>query len=259
LFLGLSRLSAVAAICGGIILAQVPASAPAGKPASAQTKAKSKSTEASKPAPAQAKVQSEVAPAGQPAPDQANALSQMEASIEIQKQSLRKQSGSAPTNTFFTVAWTSAPTVALPPAADCPALPETESEPIIAAAATLHNLDPALIRAVIRQESGFHPCAVSPKGAMGLMQLMPDTAEHFKLSDPFNATENIRAGAEFLKELMGRFKGDLKRTLAAYNAGPGRVEGNPSPVPDIPETQDYVSQILKAIAVDPSKAQQKTR
>jgi soluble lytic murein transglycosylase-like protein len=183
----------------------------------------------------------------------------MEASIELQKQSIRKQSGSASTDTFFTVAWTSAPMVALPPVADCPALPETESEPMIAAAATLHKLDPALIRAVIRQESGFHPCAVSPKGAMGLMQLMPDTAEQFKLSDPFNATENVRAGAEFLKQLLDRFKGDLKLTLAAYNAGPGRVGGNPSSVPDISETRDYVDQILKTIAGDSSKAQEKAK
>jgi soluble lytic murein transglycosylase-like protein len=183
----------------------------------------------------------------------------MEASIELQKQSIRKQSGSTPTNTFFTVAWTSAPMVPLPMLADCPALPESESEPMIATAAALHKLDPALIRAVIRQESGFRPCAVSPKGAMGLMQLMPDTAEHFKLSDPFNATENIRAGAEFLKELLDRFKGDLKLTLAAYNAGPGRVDGNSASVPDIPETRDYVDQILKAIAEDSPKTQGKAK
>lgn len=183
----------------------------------------------------------------------------MEASIELQKQSIRKQSGTISTNTFFTVAWTSAPMVPLSMVADCPALPDSESEPMISAAATRHKLDPALIRAVIRQESGFHPCAVSPKGAMGMMQLMPDTAEHFKLSDPFNAAENIRAGAEFLKELFDRFKGDLKLTLAAYNAGPGKVDGNPASVPDIPETQDYVNQILKAIAEDPSKTQGKAK
>jgi len=122
---------------------------------------------------------------------------------------------------------------------------------MIAAAATAQKLDPALIRAVIRQESAFRPCAVSPKGAMGLMQLMPQTAEQFHLADPFNATENVSAGAQYLKRLMERFKGDLKLALAAYNAGPGRVDGEQPSVPDIRETQDYVNNILKALAGTP--------
>jgi soluble lytic murein transglycosylase-like protein len=182
----------------------------------------------------------------------------MEASIELQRQSLRKQSGSASTNAFFTVAWTGERMIPLPMVADCPALSDSESEPMITAAAALNKLDPALIRAVIRQESGFHPCAVSAKGAMGLMQLMPDTAQHFNLKDPFDATENIRAGAGFLRELLNRFKGDLKLTLAAYNAGPGRVDANSASVPDIPETQDYVETILKEIAENSPKTQEKT-
>lgn len=122
---------------------------------------------------------------------------------------------------------------------------------MIAAAATAQKLDPALIRAVIRQESAFRPCAVSPKGAMGLMQLMPQTAEQFHLADPFNATENVSAGAQYLKRLMERFKGDLKLALAAYNAGPGRVDGEQPSVPDIRETQDYVNNILKTLAGTP--------
>jgi len=183
----------------------------------------------------------------QAASEQMNARSQMEDSIERQKQSIRKQTGTASTDTFFSVAWTSAPMVAPTPMPDCPPLADSESEPMITAAATIQKLDPALIRAVIRQESGFRPCAVSSQGAMGLMQLMPETAEHFNLTDPFNAKENVRAGAEFLKQLMDRFKGDLKLTLAAYNAGPARVDGNPPSVPNIPETQDYVNQILKSL------------
>ena len=119
---------------------------------------------------------------------------------------------------------------------------------MIAAAATAQKLDPALIRTVIQQESAFRPCAVSPKGAMGLMQLMPQTAEQFHLADPFDATENISAGAQYLKLLMEHFKGDLKLSLAAYNAGPGRVDGEQPSVPNIPETQDYVDRILKALA-----------
>jgi soluble lytic murein transglycosylase-like protein len=130
---------------------------------------------------------------------------------------------------------------------------------MIATAATAQKLDPALIRAVIRQESGFRPCAVSPKGAMGLMQLMPQTVEQFHLADPFNATENISAGTQYLKQLMQRFKGDLKLTLAAYNAGPGRVDGDPPAVPNIPETQDYVSQILKALSGALPESQEKAK
>ena len=130
---------------------------------------------------------------------------------------------------------------------------------MITAAATAQKLDPALIRAVIGQESGFRPCAVSPKGAMGLMQIMPPTAEQFHLADPFNATENVSAGAQYLKQLMDRFKGDLNLTLAAYNAGPARVDGDPPSVPNIAETQDYVSRILKALAAASPKAQEKSK
>ena len=138
--------------------------------------------------------------------------------------------------------------ISLPQVADCVALTDTESEPMIAAAATAQKLDPALIHAIIQQESAFRPCAVSPKGAMGLMQLMPQTAEQFHLADPFNATENVSAGAQYLKRLMERFNGDLKLSLAAYNAGPGKVEGEQPSVPDIPETRDYVNKILKVLA-----------
>src|ERR1019366_9241475 len=167
------------------------------------------------------------------------------------RQAIRKQTGAASSDTFFTVGWTGAPLIALPQAADCVALSDTESEPMIAAAATAQKLDPALIRAVIRQESAFRPCAVSPKGAIGLMQLMPQTAEQFHLADPFNATENVSVGAQYLKRLMERFKGDVKLALAAYNAGPGRVDGEQPSVPDIRETQDYVNNILKALAGTP--------
>jgi soluble lytic murein transglycosylase-like protein len=203
--------------------------------------------------------QSPTKPTGQPASEHGNARRQMEESLERQKQAIRWQTGAASSDTFFTVGWASASMIATPPAADCVPLSDSESEPMIAAAATAHKLDPSLIRAVIRQESGFRPCAVSPKGAMGMMQLMPQTAEQFHLADPFNATENISVGAQYLKELMERFKGDLKLTLAAYNAGPGRVDGDPPSVPNIPETQDYVSQILKALAGGPREAQDKTK
>jgi len=94
---------------------------------------------------------------------------------------------------------------------------------------------------------------------MGLMQLMPQTAEQFHVTDPFNAMENVSAGAQYLKQLMVRFKGDLTLSLAAYNAGPGRVDGDHPSVPDIPETQDYVKQILKTLAEVPPKTQEKAK
>ena len=80
-----------------------------------------------------------------------------------------------------------------------------------------------------------------------MMQLMPATAERFHVSDPFNMEQNVLAGARYLKELLGRFHGDLKLALAAYNAGPERVDGDTPAVPDIPETQNYVAQILKSL------------
>ena len=212
------------AICAGILLAQRPA-----------------------------------APAGQPAADQANARRQMEESIERQKQAIRKQTGAAPSDAFFTVGWVGAPQIAAPVAADCDSLTDAESEPMIKAAAMAQKLDPAVIRAVIRQESGFRPCAVSPKGAMGLMQLMPQTAEQFHLVDPFNAAENVSAGAQYLKQLMERFSGDLKLALAAYNAGPGRVDGDEPSVPNIPETQDYVNKIFRALAGASPKGPEKAK
>jgi len=138
------------------------------------------------------------------------------------------------------------------PPPNCDPMGEGASAPLIAAAATAQQLDPALLRAVIRQESGFRPCARSLKGAMGLMQLIPETAERLHVADPFDAEQNINAGAHYLKQLLDRFKGDLKLSLAAYNAGPELVDGNPPAVPNIPETQDYVTRILKALTEPPA-------
>jgi soluble lytic murein transglycosylase-like protein len=110
--------------------------------------------------------------------------------------------------------------------------------------AARQQLDPAVLRAVIQQESAFKPCAVSPKGAMGLMQLMPETADRFHVTDPFDAEQNVAAGAQYLKELLDRFHGVLKLALAAYNAGPERVDRE---VPEIPETENYVKMIFKSL------------
>ena len=107
-------------------------------------------------------------------------------------------------------------------------------------------MQPKLIRGVIEQESAFHACAISAKGAKGLMQLMPSTIEQFKVTDVFDPQQNIEAGATFLRQLLDKYKGDLKLALAAYNAGPATVDKTGG-IPDIKETQDYVERIMKRL------------
>ena len=132
------------------------------------------------------------------------------------------------------------------PAADCDPIADPELSPLIDRAAKQHQLQPKLIRGVIEQESAFHACAISSKGAKGLMQLMPATIEQFKVTDAFDPQQNIEAGATFLRQLLDKYKGDLKLALAAYNAGPATVDKTGG-IPDIKETQDYVEQIMKKI------------
>lgn len=106
-----------------------------------------------------------------------------------------------------------------------------------------YRLDPALLRAVVKAESDFDPGAVSRKGAVGLMQLMPHTAAHHRVADPFDPIQNIRAGAKQLRRLVNRYDGNLSLALAAYNAGAQRVKGNK--VPRIRETRAYVHKVLR--------------
>jgi len=107
-----------------------------------------------------------------------------------------------------------------------------------------YDIDPHLIRAVIRTESGFDPRAVSKKGAQGLMQLMPATAKELKVLNPFDPRENIDGGTRYLRSMLNIFKQDLRLALAAYNAGPTLVRKLQS-VPSIPETVQYVDRVLK--------------
>ena len=110
-------------------------------------------------------------------------------------------------------------------------------------AALRYDIDPLLIKAVIKQESNFNPNATSNKGALGLMQLMPGTARDMDVTDVFDPRENIFGGTRYLKRLSSQCNGNLVLTLASYNAGPERVF-NTNSVPDIPETQDYVRTVL---------------
>ncbi len=106
-----------------------------------------------------------------------------------------------------------------------------------------HNINPALVKAVIKAESDFDPNAVSKKGARGLMQLMPKTLKDLKVSDPFHPRENINGGVRFLKRLLKRFNNNLTLTLAAYNAGAKTVERYDD-IPPYQETQLYVKKVL---------------
>ncbi|MFC1840788.1 lytic transglycosylase domain-containing protein [Thermodesulfobacteriota bacterium] len=105
------------------------------------------------------------------------------------------------------------------------------------------NLKPSLVKAVIMVESGFDPKAISKKGAQGLMQLMPKTAADMAVEDPHNPEENIFGGTRYLSKLMERFKNDIKLALAAYNAGPERVEEYKG-VPPFPETERFINKVM---------------
>lgn len=123
---------------------------------------------------------------------------------------------------------------------------------LILSTARRHSLDAFLVAAVIEAESGFNPTAVSPMGALGLMQLMPDTAALYTQRDPLDPAVNVDTGARYLRSLLSRFDGDLELAIAAYNAGPGSVERYGA-VPPYRETRAYVDKVL-ARYVDHHKA-----
>ena len=202
--------------------------------------------------------------AAQPAPGaedavakQRKAAAAMQESLAKQREAIRKQMGSADTGDFFllppaaglggvTASVASPDPSGLPVAFECEPLPVPEVESLVGATAQRDGVNADLLRNVMQQESGFRPCAVSSKGAMGLMQLMPPTAEQLGILDPFDPGSNVDGGARYLKQLLDKYGGDVPKALGAYNAGPSKVDAAGA-VPSIPETVEYVRQILAAL------------
>lgn len=125
-------------------------------------------------------------------------------------------------------------------------------DPMIEQNAAVHGVSPHLVRAVIQQESGFNPRAVSHKGAMGLMQLMPATAIAYGVSNAYDPVQNIRAGVAYLRSLLERYSQNEELALAAYNAGPTAVKKYGDAVPPYRETRNYVAKIRKEAGARPA-------
>ena len=123
---------------------------------------------------------------------------------------------------------------------------KAQLDPLIERVARRQSVDPALVRAVIEVESRFHSGAVSPKGAVGAMQLMPDTAQRYRVADRRNPLQNIEGGVAYLKDLLSRFNGNVPLALAAYNAGENAVDRHGRVIPGYRETMLYVPQVLEA-------------
>ena len=171
------------------------------------------------------------------------AVEKQRASVALQRETARKQAAGAGVwlAPFAELA------VPAPAPGDCEPLPGAVVAPIIESAAAAQKIQPKLLRALADQESGLRPCAVSPKGAQGLMQLMPSTVQALDVHDPFDPKQSIEAGARYLRQLLDRYKGDLPLALGAYNAGPATVD-QAGGVPEIRETRDYIDAILRALA-----------
>lgn len=179
---------------------------------------------------------------------QREAVAAMEAAVARQRAAVEAQTGGArgAGADFFMTPWLRPliePADPLPSEPACRPVPEEELEPLIHEIAEREGLTPDLLRAVIEKESSRLPCAVSRKGAQGLMQLMPETAAELGVRDPFDPAENLSAGARLLRRLLARYGGDLALALGAYNAGPAWVDAFGS-LPPFRETLDYVSAIL---------------
>jgi len=133
------------------------------------------------------------------------------------------------------------------------AIPSPASKPnlqfsdLIQKYSSMYNLDPNLVRRIIEVESNFDPSSVSKKGAIGLMQLMPETARELGITNPFDPEENISGGTKYLAMLLAQNAGNLSRALASYNAGPGAVRQHGG-IPPFPETKNFVKKVLDGIS-----------
>jgi soluble lytic murein transglycosylase-like protein len=132
--------------------------------------------------------------------------------------------------------------------------PSSDLDSLIRQQSTQAQVDPNLVKAVIRNESGFNPKAISPVGAQGLMQLMPATAQSLGVHNSFDASQNVAGGAKYLKSLLNKYEQSIPTALAAYNAGPGAVDKHGG-IPPYQETQNYVKNVMKSYRVYSAQAQ----
>jgi soluble lytic murein transglycosylase-like protein len=247
----MGRVLLVGTFAAALVWAQTKPAAPA--PAAPQSQKPDQ-----KPQPDQQPGEQSAAPEPAPAqqapgqqPDPTAVQSAMAASIAKQRVALMQQvagvMGKAPTPaaSFYTVPWVETPVpFSVPP---CDPMPAAELDKLVLESSQQQGVKEDLIRGVIAQESGARPCAVSWKGAQGLMQLMPATSEQFGVKDPFDPHQNVEAGTKLLKQLLTKYNNDVSLALAAYNAGEGRVDRDGG-VPQIQETQNYVTDIQSKLS-----------
>lgn len=180
-----------------------------------------------------------------PLPVKEHAIQRQMQSLDRQRQSIEKQWAAAQRQYPALFVASQLATAPAPP--DCEAAKPADVRALIEKESAKQKIDPKVVQAVVEAESAYVPCAVSPVGAMGLMQLMPATADELGVTDPYNAEQNVAAGTQYLKLMLDRYGGDLTKALAAYNAGPSRVDAAKG-IPPIPETQEYVRKIMGKIS-----------